>query len=96
MDEIPQPRDGALTFLKWLVIALTATMLAGLVTLIVLFVTRFPPAVPPLPETIALPEGEVPFAFTRGATWIAIVTRDDEILIFDETGETLRQRITIE
>ncbi len=95
MNDVPPPRDGALTVLKWLVIGLTATMLAGLVILVTLFATRFPRVAAPLPDRIALPEGVTATAFTRGPTWFAVVTEEDEILIYDAAGDTLRQRIEI-
>lgn len=96
MDDAPPPRDGALTLLKWLVVALTATMLVGMVTLVTLFLTRFPASPPPLPDRLVLPDGVSAQAVTRGAGWIAIVTDGNEILVFDADGETLRQRIAIE
>lgn len=95
MDDTPGPDAGTLRFLKLLVTGLTATMIAGLLVLIVLFVTRFPSPQTPLPEAIALPGGTRATAFTQGATWYAIVTDGDEILIYDrETGQ-IAQRIAI-
>ncbi len=76
---------------------LTATIIIGLIVLIVLFVTRFPdPSRIPLPETLQLPDGTQASAFTRGPGWFAVVTRDDEILILDAETGVLRQRIVIE
>lgn len=94
MDDIPA-RDTGLTLLKWLVIGLTATMMAGIVILLWLFVTRLPHPLPPLPRSIALPAGETATAFTRGRGFLAVVTEDDQILIFDPDGRTLRQRIDL-
>ncbi len=71
-------RDPALVALKWLVVALTATMTAGIVALVLLFWARLPAPLPPLPEAIALPEGETATAFTRGRGFLAVVTADDE------------------
>ncbi len=87
-----------LRFLRILVTGLTATMLAGLIILIWLFVTRFPEPVPvlALPDAIALPDGTRATAFTRGPDWLAVVTKEGEILIFDPEGKTLRQRIAID
>ncbi len=99
MDDTPLDpgQQRMLRFLRILVTALTGTMLAGLIVLIWLFVTRFPEPVPvlDLPDAIALPTGVRATAITRGADWIAVVTADDEILIFDADGRTLRQRIAI-
>ncbi|KAF0674946.1 DUF6476 family protein [Profundibacterium mesophilum] len=98
MDDTPdtQPLAG-LIFLKWLVTGLTATMLVGLVVLIVLFVTRFPDrATVPLPATLRLPAGVEAIAFTRGPDWLGVVTADDRILILDAATQELRQTIVIE
>ena len=95
MDDIPPPRDPGLILLKWLVIALTATMLVGMVVLVTLFIVRFPRASAPAPTTVDLPDGLEAQAFTRGRDWIAIVTESDEILIYDLDGRTLRQRIVV-
>jgi hypothetical protein len=95
MDEPPAP-DRGLIFLKWLVIALTATMLAGMVTLIALFVTRLPVPSAPLPENIVLPEGETAAAVTFAGEFIAVVTEGGEILILSPDGQRLRQRIAVE
>jgi len=86
-----------LRFLRLLVTGLTGTMIVGLIVLIWLFVTRFPAPVPvlALPDSVALPDGTRATAFTRGADWLAVVA-GDEILIFDATGQDLRQRIAIE
>ncbi|MEO0751304.1 MAG: DUF6476 family protein, partial [Pseudomonadota bacterium] len=35
-------------------------------------------------------------AFTQGDDWYAVVTEDDQILIFDRDSGTLRQTITVE
>ncbi len=86
-------RDTGLIVLKWLVIALTATSTAGIATLVWLLATRLPQPLPPLPQGISLPAGETATAFTRGRGFVAVVTAGDEILIYDPSGATLRQRI---
>lgn len=98
MDETPGPGDGALTLLKWLVIALTATMVIGMATLVVLFVTRFPAPAPRVewPAEIDLPDGLRASAVTRGDDWIAVVTATQEILVYDARTGALRQRIDLE
>ncbi len=73
-------------------------MIAGLITIIVLFVIRFPSvtAVPPtLPEHLALPDGLKAEAVTFGRGWIAVVTDTGEILILDAATGALRQRVAI-
>ncbi len=88
----------SLRLLKWLVIILTLTMIGGVITVVGLIVTRMPKAftarVPVLPANLTLPEGKEAAAITFGTGWIAVVSTDDHILIFDENG-VLRQDVTI-
>ncbi len=77
---------------------LTLVMIAGFVVLIALLVTRFPAAPPAplaIPDTLELPEGAKAGAFTRGRDWVAIVTEDDRILIYDPETGALRQTVKI-
>ncbi|RVT84069.1 hypothetical protein DXV76_10230 [Rhodobacteraceae bacterium CCMM004] len=95
-DTPPPPADAGLRLIKALTIGLTATMLAGLVVLIVLFVTRLPDVRQvPLPDALTLPDGTVPTAFTRGPDWLAVVTEDNRILIYDARSLVLRQTIRV-
>jgi len=76
--EIQEPTN--LRFLRRLVTALTATMILGLLTIVVLFVIKFMgPVTKPLtiPTAIALPEGQTATAITQGLNWIGVVTTDD-------------------
>lgn len=76
---------------------LTAVMICGVVVVVGLLVTRLKerPAALPLPDQIELPGGTSAQAFTQGATWYAVVTTDDRILIFSrETGAQV-QEITV-
>lgn len=76
---------------------LTGTMMAGLLVLIYLFVTRFPdPSRIPLPESVTLPSGTEAVAFTRGPGWYAVVTAEGEILILDPGSGAVRQTVRIE
>jgi len=100
MSDDPQPELPAnLRFLRLLVTVLTGTMIAGLLIIIALIVIRFSSepraAMPHLPETIALPDGAQPTAFTRGNDWVAVVTQDNRILIFDAGTGDLRQTVHI-
>ncbi len=72
-------------------------MVLGLVTIVGLLVIRLQPPQPPppLPDSVTLPDGSRASAFTQGRDWFAVVTDDDEILIFDRPEGTLRQRIVI-
>lgn len=97
-DENPLDPESARTlrFLKALVTVLTITMIGGLLTITALLVIRLQPeSRPTLPESIVLPDGTEPFAFTAGKGWYAVVTEDDRILIFDGSDGALLQEITI-
>ncbi len=82
-----------------MVTALTVTMIAGFITIVVLFVSRFQDLASPgsvsLPGTIDLPANSDAVAFTQGRSWYAVVTDDDEILVFDRQDGRLIQTITI-
>lgn len=81
------PDARSLRFLKTLVTVLTATMILGLLTIVILLVIRLQAPRPPLfPDTLTLPEGTTPTAITRGDGWIGVVTGDNRILIFDPEG----------
>jgi hypothetical protein len=84
-----------LRFLRRLVTVLTATMIAGVLLIIGLIVTRFYDVPPSLPETVVLPEGTTAVSFTQGPDWYAIVTSANEILIFDRVTGRLQQTMTI-
>jgi hypothetical protein len=97
--DAPDPAlPPSLRFLKWLVILLTLTMIGGVITVVGLLVTRMPQAfqapAPTLPEGFTLPAGAEAESVTFGSGWIAVVTEDDRILIFDRDG-TLRQDLAI-
>ncbi|MBD3677147.1 MAG: hypothetical protein HUJ27_01960 [Rhodobacteraceae bacterium] len=95
-DNAPNTEEAGLRFLRRLVTVLTATMIGGLLVLIVLFVTRFPDSGPsPLPDSVTLPDGTKPIAVTYGPGWYAVVTDGNEILIFDRDDHALIQSVTI-
>ena len=102
IDNAPKAEDTApppeLRFLKLLVTALAGTMIAGLITIIVLLVIRFPSVAavrPTLPEGLTLPGGLKAEAVTFGRGWIAVVTDSGEILVLDAGTGALRQRVAI-
>ena len=70
-------------------------MIGGLVVVVGLLVTRFYSAGPEMPDSIELPDGSEATAFTRGDTWYAVVTADNQILIFDAMTGQLKQTIDI-
>lgn len=87
----------SLRWLKWLVTALTVTLILGVITIVGLLVTRLPLGVTPVadfPVSLALPAGAKPEAITRGPGWIGVVTTDGRMFVFAPDG-ALRQEITI-
>jgi hypothetical protein len=99
LDDIENPPEPAnLRFLRRLVTVLTATMILGVLTVIVLLVIRLnaPVARLALPEQITLPDGATATGFTLGSDWFGVVTRDDRILIYDQVTGTLRQTIVVQ
>lgn len=99
MTEAPdqtQTLSPAVRLLQWLVIGMTFTMIVGVITVVVVVVTRFPKRLtPPLPETLTLPAGQSPLAVTQGTDWVAIVTDARTILIYDRATGRLRQTVEI-
>ncbi len=83
-------------FLRRLVSALTATMILGVVAVVVLLVIRLQTPGLSLPDRIALPEGTRAISYTVAPGWYGVVTAEDEILIFDRNSGALRQRIRVE
>ena len=100
MNEIPIPEPElppSLRFLKRLVTVLTITMILGVITVVGLLVTRLTAVAPvaSLPEGMRLPAGTSMAAVTFGTGWIAVVTTQNHILIYDTAG-TLRQNLKID
>jgi hypothetical protein len=97
--ELPQEPDtqepANLKFLRRLVTVLTATMIGGVLLIIGLIVIRFYDVPPPLPDTLSLPGGAQAISFTQGPDWYAVVTTDNQILIFDRVTGSLKQSIEI-
>jgi hypothetical protein len=71
---------------------LMVTMIIGVITVVAVFVTRMPqfgaspPVLPVLPAAITLPQGADPQAVTFGDGWVAVVTRENRILVYDSDG----------
>lgn len=74
---------------------LTGVMIGGTVLILALIWARYSNTRAPLPEVITLPDGTNATAFTQGPDWYAVVTADDQILIFDRATGRLRQTLTI-
>jgi hypothetical protein len=94
-DDDTGPLPPEARFLKRLVIVMTVVLVTGVVTITGLLAVRLNPSLPPLPDAVTLPEGVRATAFTQGTDWIAVVTEDDRILIFDRLTGTLRQELQI-
>jgi hypothetical protein len=79
------PEPPRLRALRRMVMALTGTLIVGVITVVALLVIRLaalappptPPTPPALPEAVVLPAGESARAVTFGTGWIAVVTVDD-------------------
>lgn len=96
-DPVEEPAN--LRFLRRLVTVLTAVMIGGLLVVVTLLVIRFSsdrkPDVIALPDRITLPDGTSAQAFTMSSNWYAVVTQNDQILIFDRESGALRQTIDL-
>lgn len=79
-----------------MVTLLMVVMMAGIIAIASLLWLRYSKAQAPLPELITLPDGTQATAYTQGSDWYAVVTNDDQILIFDRATGRLRQTILIE
>ena len=96
-QDTPEPElPASLQFLRRLITVLTVVMIGGLVVVVALLVTRFYGDGPEMPDSITLPNGSEATAFTKGDGWYAVVTRDGQILIFDQDTGALKKRIAVE
>lgn len=71
-------------------------MIAGFLVLIAALVIRLNADPLPLPDRITLPANTTAQAFTQGDDWFAVVTSDDQILIYDRATSRLQQTVDIE
>lgn len=80
-----------LRFLRRLVTVLTATMILGVLTIVVLLVIRLNeiPVQLAVPAQILLPEGTRVVAVTQTATNILVVTETQNLLIYNASGTEL-------
>lgn len=76
--------------LKWLVVGLTASMIALAVVLIWAILSEMRGA-PDWPEALDLPEGARPAAVTRAQDFTVVVTDAGDILLFDAGGALTRR-----
>ncbi len=71
-------------------------MIGGLLVVVGLLVTRLIDDGPDVPRVIELPDGTKATAYTQGDGWYAVVTEDNQILIFDAITGALQQTVVIE
>ena len=81
----------SIKFLKLLVTLLAGVMIVGFVIIVCVFVINFRKSHALIPATLELPDDIIPIAYTQTRNWYAIVTDDDEILIFDNTGNEIQK-----
>lgn len=91
---MPPPPPG-LRLLQVLVTVLMLVMIFGIVGILGLIWHRYSNARAPLPEVITLPSGATATAYTQGTDWYAVVTADDQILIFDRATGKIRREIDL-
>ena len=98
MDQAPDDDSTLpphLRYLKRLVTVLTVVMVAGFLVLIAALVMRLNADPVPLPDRITLPDGVSATSFTQGTDWFAVVTDNDQILIYDRATGTLQQTVVV-
>lgn len=96
MNRAPEPLPPSLVALQRLVLALLAVMVVGFAVLIAAFVWRLNAGGVSLPEALDAPEGTDPVAVTMGPDWVAVVTADDRILVFDRLTGALREEVGLD
>lgn len=98
-EEIPEP--PRLRLLRRMVLALTATLIAGVIAIVLLLVIRLQasPAPIAMPPEVRLPPGESARAVTLGSGWLAVVTADangrERIRVFDRMNGAERAAVDI-
>ena len=101
MDKDDQPPNADfqlprnLRFLQRLVTLLTVSMIAGILTIAALLAFKLHSENIKFPQTLTLPDGTKPIAFTQTKDWYSIITEANEILIYKNDG-TLIRSITVQ
>ena len=97
MDKDDQPPNANiqlprnLRFLQRLVTLLTVSMILGILTIAALLAFKLRSENINFPQTLTLPDGTKPIAFTQTKDWYAIVTDEHEILIYDNSGNRIQK-----
>ncbi len=90
------PDERRLRWLARLVTVLTAVMIAGVVAIVALLVTRLSqPSALPLPEEIELPDGVRALSVTVGPDWYLVGAEDGRLLAYDRDTGTLIREIVV-
>ncbi|WP_417673194.1 DUF6476 family protein [Pseudodonghicola sp.] len=96
-DTQSAPEPASLRMLRRLVTTLMVVMILGVVVIVGLLVTRLSSdRTPALPDHLTLPAGAKAEAVTLGKGWVAVVTGDQRILIFDAGTGALRKTVTLD
>lgn len=90
-NHISEREPANLRFLRVLVTTLTAVMIGGVATIVLLLVMKLgqTPVQPALPPELQLPAGAEASAVTYGSGWIAIVDRGARVLLYANDGTYL-------
>ena len=83
-----------LRFLQRLVTLLTVSMIVGILTIAALLAFKLQSKNIDFPQTMTLPDGTKPIAFTQTKDWYSVITDTNEILIYKNDG-TLIQSIIV-
>ena len=101
MDNDDQPPNANfqlprnLRFLQRLVTLLSISMIVGILTIAALLAFKLLSGNINFPQTLTLPDGTKPIAFTQTKDWYSIISETNEILIYKNDG-TLIKSITIQ
>ncbi|WP_082429816.1 DUF6476 family protein [Jannaschia rubra] len=91
--ETPEPAN--LRFLRVLVTVLTAVMIAGVIAIVALLVTRLPGRAVKTPDRLEMPARAEVLAVTQTPDAWLVTTRDGRLLLFGPDG-VLRREIPLD
>ena len=84
-----------LRFLQRLVTLLTVSMILGILTIAALLAFKLRSENINFPQTLTLPDGTKPIAFTQTKDWYSIISETNEILIYRNDGILIKS-ITVQ
>ena len=96
MDKDEQPPNADfqlprnLRFLQRLITLLTVSMILGILTIAALLAFKLRSENINFPQTLTLPDGTKPIAFTQTKDWYSVITEANEILIYKNDGTLIR------